>query len=147
MTLIERFGLSKLYLKSTLVPSNTQRPDKSYVILEEKDIFLKHHGFFTIILFAQTKFIRTTILISIFLQFKVNFLSLQINFPHLHYTGFFSASFQCLCFVKMFLQLKSSVQSTFFWGPCSLLVTLLKGKLIKMCSKAASVPCFSLFTL
>lgn len=59
MTLIERFGLSKLYLKSTLVPSNTQRPDKSYVILEEKDIFLKQHGFFTIILFAQTKFIST----------------------------------------------------------------------------------------
>ena len=56
----------------------------------------------------------------------------------------FSVYLQCLCFVKMFLQWKSSIQSTFWWEPCSLLVTLLKGKLLKMYYKAASVPCFIL---
>lgn len=40
LTLIERFGLSKLYQKSTLVPSKTQRLDKSYVILEENNMVI-----------------------------------------------------------------------------------------------------------
>ena len=68
----------------------------------------------------------------------------RLIFLALHCTGYFSVYLQCLCFVKMFLQWKSSIQSTFLWEPCSLLVTLLKGKLLKMYYKAASVPCFIL---
>ena len=34
---------------------------------------------------------------------------------------------QYLCFVKISLLKKASIQSIFLWGPCSVLVTFLKG--------------------
>ena len=101
-------------------------------------------SFFTNISFVQTKFIRTTTLISTCYNSMWISYHCRLIFLALHCTGYFSVYLQCLCFVKMFLQWKSSIQSTFLWEPCSLLVTLLKGKLLKMYYKAASVPCFIL---